>query len=163
MTKRQKLTFNSEELTQNLKTSKGQGMNAFFSPTSPLPTPASPKETAPNKTVKQTPTRKHARTRQPTQSKPSTHASTPTRTDAHMHARTLETLRRTLLNKKHLSSFTFRFKAEELEALDKATEEINAAVEQKISKNDIVRLSLSWLLKDYEENKHASVLARIFA
>jgi hypothetical protein len=32
--KRQKLNFDSQELTQNLKTSTGQGMNAFFTPSS---------------------------------------------------------------------------------------------------------------------------------
>lgn len=78
-------------------------------------------------------------------------------------ARTLAELRRAIASKKHLSSFTFRFKAEELEMLDRITEEVNEGIEQKVSKNDVVRLGLRWLLKDYEQNKQTSVLARVLA
>ena len=157
MTKRQKLDFNSDELTQNLKTSKAQGMNAFF----PTPSPTPPKQAKPKKDAEKGQASKRTRTHKRT--KPSTPASTPTRTDAQVHARTIEQLKRAILNKKHLSSFTFRFKAEELEVLDKVTETINEKMEQKISKNDVVRLSLKWLLEDYEQNKQASVLARVLA
>ena len=157
MTKRQKLDFNSDELTQHLKTSKGQGMNAFFS--APSPTPS--KQTKEARKVEKGQAPKRARTYKRT--KPSTPASTPTRTDAQVHARTIEQLKRAILNKKHLSSFTFRFKAEELEALDQVTETINEKIEPKISKNDVIRLSLKWLLEDYEQNKQASVLARVLA
>lgn len=164
MTKRQKLEFNSEELTQNLKTSVGQGMNAFFSPPSPAPSktpsdqskPARPKEKA-----KRMQTSKRARMRPHTKKR--TQTSAPTHIDAQAHARTLDELKRAILSKKHLSSFTFRFKAEELESLDRIAEEVNEGLEQKVSKNDVVRLSLRWLLKDYELNKQTSVLARVLA
>lgn len=46
MTKRQRLDFNSQELTQNLKASTGLGMNAFFTPASPPP-PAATTENQP--------------------------------------------------------------------------------------------------------------------
>ena len=106
------------------------------------------------------------RTQQPVKSsvpkKPTRHTSTQTRTDAFVHARVIDELRRLVLSKKHLSSFTFRFKSEELKALDNICEELNRHMTgQRISKNDIVRLSLNWLLKDYQKNKHASVLARV--
>ena len=65
--------------------------------------------------------------------------------------------------KKHLSSFTFRFQAEELEALDRVTDEINRNRGQKTSKNDVIRLALNWLLQDLEENKDNSTLARVLA
>ena len=161
MTKRQRLDFNSDELTANLKTSAGKGMNAFFSapsspPAKPVPQPPQPKEK-----VTQVQASKHARTHQPT--KRSMQASTPPCTDAPVHARTIEQLKRAIANKKHLSSFTFRFKTEELERLDNVTEKMNENMEQKISKNDIVRLSLVWLLQEYEQNKHTSVLARVLA
>ena len=159
MTKRQKLDFNSDELTQHLKTSKGQGMNAFFSP----PSPTSSEQAKSEKEVEKGQASKRARTHKRTRPKKSTPASTPTRTDAPVHARTIEQLKRAILNKKHLSSFTFRFKAEELEALDNVTEAMNENIAQKISKNDVVRLSLKWLLEDYEQNKQASVLARVLA
>ena len=106
---------------------------------------------------------KRARTHERTKPKQSTPTSTPTRTDAQVHARTIEHLKRAILNKKHLSSFTFRFKVEELEALDQVTEAVNEKIEQQISKNDVIRLSLKWLLEDYEQNKQASVLARVLA
>ena len=167
MTKRQKLDFNSEELTQNLKTSAGQGMNAFFSPASPTPSQPSsnkpPKPAESKKKIKKVQASKHARTRQRAPSKKHSQASTPTRTDASVHARTIEEMKRAILSKKHLSSFTFRFKAEELETLNRITEEVNESLEQKVSKNDVVRLSLRWLLKDYEQNKQTSVLARVLA
>src|SRR5262245_51668476 len=125
MTKRQKLTFNSDELTQNLKASTGQGMDAFFPKLPPTPSPSSLKETKPTQRAKQTPPSKHARTRPHTQPKRSTSASTLPRNDAQVHARTIDELKRAILNKKRLSSFTFRFKAEELETLDTVTKALN--------------------------------------
>lgn len=166
MTKRQKLSFNSEELTQNLKTSAGQGMNAFFSPPSPnlSKTPSTqPKSKTVKKEVDSVQTPKRARTHQRIEPQRIAPAPTQTHTDADVHARTIAELKRAILNKKHLSSFTFRFKSEELETLDRITEMVNDNVDQKISKNDIVRLSLKWLLSDYEKNKHTSVLARVLA
>lgn len=169
MTKRQKLDFNSEELTQNLKTSTGQGMNAFFTPSSPPPPQTLPKKQKQRKKDKAGRASKHARTQpasrqktKPASTQTSKDTSTQIRTDASVHARVLDELRRVIVNKKHLSSFTFRFKSEELEALDQVSEEIShQATGQRISKNDIVRLSLNWLLQDYEKNKQTSVLARV--
>ena len=159
MTKRQSLDFNSDELTANLKTSAGKGMNAFFpTPSSP---PAKPEPSQSKERMVPVQASKHARMHPAPKGR--AQASTPTRTDAPVHARTVEQLKRAIANKKHLSSLTFRFKAEELERLDKVTEMINENMEQKISKNDIVRLSLVWLLQEYEQNKHTSVLARVLA
>jgi hypothetical protein len=70
-------------------------------------------------------------------------------------------LREKILTKRHLSSFTFRFQPEELEALDQVTDELNEHRPQKTSKNDVVRLAVNWLLKDYEENQDGSLLAKV--
>ena len=66
-----------------------------------------------------------------------------------------------VLNKRHLSTFTFRFRGEELERLDEIAVELNQGHTQKVSKNDIIRLSLIWLLNDYDQHKHTSVLTRV--
>ena len=166
MTKRQKLDYNSEELTQNLKTSTGLGMNAFFTPSSPPPPTASTRNKKLIKKAEMRQASKRTRTQQPVKSSmpttPTRHPSTQTRTDAFVHARVIDELRRLILSKKHLSSFTFRFKSEELEILDNIYEELNRQLtRQRVSKNDIVRLSLNWLFQDYQKNKHASVLARV--
>ena len=72
-------------------------------------------------------------------------------------------LRSEFLNRRHLSSFTFRFKVKELEDLDRVTTEINKSVGQKVSKNDLVRLALNWLLQDYQTNHDRSMLAGVLA
>ncbi|MCB0164275.1 MAG: hypothetical protein KDI79_08625 [Anaerolineae bacterium] len=82
--------------------------------------------------------------------------------NARMHARIENRLKETILNKKRLTSYTFRFKTEELDAIDRFIEsELEKYTGQKISKNDIVRLGLNWLLLDFEEQKESSMLAKI--
>ena len=83
------------------------------------------------------------------------------RTDVSVHAPTAEELKRGFLDRRHLSSFTFRFKATELDGLDRVTGEVNKGTRQKVSKNDVVRLGLNWLLKDYEKNKEQSMLESV--
>ncbi len=80
-----------------------------------------------------------------------------------MRACVVGELRREFLNRRHLSSFTFRFKVKELEDLDRATAEINQTASQKVSKNDLVRLALNWLLQDYQTNHDRSMLAGVLA
>ncbi len=113
MAKRQKLNYNNEELTLHLKASAGQGMDALFSSPSP-PLPKTPLG-QPEEKDESAPARKRARTHVSKRSKTEAveGASVQTRIRAHMHARIEEELRRTVLHKKHLSSFTFRFKTEE--------------------------------------------------
>ncbi len=73
----------------------------------------------------------------------------------------VEQLRQKLLTKQHLASYTFRFRPEELERLDRLVGELNRSRTTKLSKNDLVRLALSWLLSDYEEEGQASVLMEV--
>ena len=91
-------------------------------------------------------------------------ASTNARVRARRHAGDpilTEQLRQKLLAKQHLTSYTFRFRPEELERLDRLVAELNRSRTTKLSKNDLVRLALSWLLSDYEERGRESLLMEV--
>jgi hypothetical protein len=106
-----------------------------------------------------------------TQEEKKTLASTPvnthTRTHAPIDASTktdlAESLYRKLQQKHHLSSYTFRYRLEELEALRKLDEKLQKSHPNTMSKNDLVRIAVNWLLEDYEHNGDTSMLARILA
>jgi hypothetical protein len=70
-------------------------------------------------------------------------------------------LRQKLQAKQHLSSYTFRFRAEELEQLDRLVAELNQSRTAKLSKNDLVRLALGWLLTDYEAYGPESLVVEV--
>ncbi len=70
-------------------------------------------------------------------------------------------LRQKLRTKQHLSSYTFRFRPEELEQLDRLAAELNRTRASKLSKNDLVRLALGWLLTDYEDHGQASLVVEV--
>ncbi len=101
--------------------------------------------------------------------------ATNARADANVHARThapidasdkndlAESLHRKLQQKHHLASYTFRFRPEELEELRKLDEQLGKTHPHKVSKNDLVRLGVNWLLEDVKQKKQASTLARILA
>ena len=73
----------------------------------------------------------------------------------------VDRLRQKLQTKQHLSSYTFRFRAEELEQLDRLVDELNHSRTAKLSKNDLVRLALGWLLTDYEEYGPESLVVEV--
>ena len=89
------------------------------------------------------------------------------RTQAHTNVRrpeqSIEGLHRQLQTKQHLASQTFRFHPEELVALDAASGKLKGPGARGLSKNDLVRLGLNWLLADYEQNGEESVLAQVHA
>lgn len=91
------------------------------------------------------------------------HARTHTRIDASLENDLVESLYRKLQQKHHLSSYTFRYRLEELEALRKLDEKFKKSHPNKMSKNDLVRLAVNWLLEDYEKNGETSMLVRILA
>lgn len=66
-------------------------------------------------------------------------------------------------DRQRLASSTFRFQPEELEQLDLVVEEIGRGRSRRLSKNDVVRLGLRWLLSDYESNRQRSLLGRLAA
>jgi len=147
MDKRQKLDYNTDELALHLKQSTGQGVDALFSPPSPARPIAAVEPQREEETDHNTQTHQRART----------HA----RQQPGKRTSVEQELRERVLTKRHLSSFTFRFQLEELEALDRITDEINQNGRHKTSKNDVIRLALNWLLQDYEVKKEDSMLARV--
>ncbi len=92
-----------------------------------------------------------------------THARMHTRIDASFEMGFTESLYRKLQHKHHLSSYTFRYRLEELEALRKLDEKLEKTHPNKMSKNDLVRLGVNWLLEDYEKQGDTSLLAHILA
>jgi hypothetical protein len=70
-------------------------------------------------------------------------------------------LRQQLRTRQHLSSYTFRFRAEELEQLGQLVSELNQSRTTKLSKNDLARLAVSWLLADYEERGRSSLVVEV--
>jgi hypothetical protein len=147
MTKRQTLNYNSDELALHLKQSTGQGVDALFSSPSPAP-PGAPVEQR-REEEKDNNTQAPKRARMHARQQPSRRTSFE------------QELREQVLIKRHLSSFTFRFQLEELEALDRVTDEINQNGRHKTSKNDVIRLALNWLLKEYEVKKEDSMLTKV--
>jgi len=90
------------------------------------------------------------------------------RTDARTRAsrsapsgQVVERLRQKLQARQHLSSYTFRFRAEELEQLDGLVAELNRDRAVKLSKNDLIRVALGWLLVDYDEYGSGSLVAEV--
>ena len=75
----------------------------------------------------------------------------------------IETLHQNLQEKQHLASSTFRFRPEELKDLDAVFDQVKQQHGRKVSKNDLPRLALNWLLEDYQRNKEGSVLAQVLA
>jgi hypothetical protein len=73
----------------------------------------------------------------------------------------IETLYRQLQSKKHLSSYTFRYRPEELDELERIFTQIDTEMPGKLSRNDIARLALSALFEDYHTNGEASTLALV--
>lgn len=92
-----------------------------------------------------------------------THARTHASIDASLEDDLAESLYRKLQQKHHLSSYTFRFRLEELEDLTKLDTKLEKSHPNKLSKNDLVRLGVNWLLEDYEQHGDTSMLARILA
>ena len=70
-------------------------------------------------------------------------------------------LRQKLRARQHLSSYTFRFRPEELEQLDQIVAELNQSRTSKLSKNDLARLAVSWLLADYAERGQSSLVVEV--
>jgi hypothetical protein len=72
-----------------------------------------------------------------------------------------ERLRQKLRTKQHLSSYTFRFRPEELQQLDELVTELNHSRTVKLSNNDLARLAVSWLLADYADRGPASLIVEV--
>ncbi len=124
---------------------------ASLPPDAPTADPASPGERTPVRPETRARTRAHK------------HACTDASTAARADAPSIEELYRQLQTKQHLASQTFRFRPEELAALDRIGSKLKGPGGRGLSKNDLVRLGLNWLLTDYEQNGEESVLAGVRA
>jgi len=91
-----------------------------------------------------------------------THARRSASTQAQEKRSTIiETLYRQLQSKKHLSSYTFRYRPEELDELERIFTQIEGESPGKVSRNDLARLALNALFEDYRSNGEASTLALV--
>jgi hypothetical protein len=75
----------------------------------------------------------------------------------------VEHLRRKVRAKQRLASYTFRFQPEDLEELNRVFESLQHDYQGQLSKNDLVRLGVGWLLSDYDKNGDQSMLAQVLA
>ena len=80
---------------------------------------------------------------------------------AQLESPLIDELYRSLQQKQRLASSTFRFQPDELAELDTVAAEVSQAAPGKISKNDVVRLALNWLLSDYRQNGDKSTLRKV--
>jgi hypothetical protein len=78
-------------------------------------------------------------------------------------ASTIEALYRQLQAKQRLASQTFRFQPDELAALERVAAAVKGSGARSLSKNDLVRLGLNWLIDDYDQHGQDSVLAKVCA
>jgi hypothetical protein len=114
-----------------------------------------------------TPARMHARTQTPENTGVSTPKQTQkstnkqTSTQKHMGRFNVEALYEQIRDKKHLSTGTFRYKAEELQEMENIYKLLDDQKPGRMSKNDIARLALIYLCEDFRNNGDASLLEQM--
>ena len=74
---------------------------------------------------------------------------------------TIDDLYKRIQQKRHLSGYSLRFRADELDDLDRVYKEIAERDPDALSKNDIARTALIWLLEDYHAHGDESILGQI--
>lgn len=84
-------------------------------------------------------------------------------TGASERAQLIEDLYRQVQVKQRLTQYSFRFRSDELEKLDRVFEQLKQQGAPTLSKNDLPRIALNWLLNDFEKNGGDSVLAQVLA
>jgi len=95
-----------------------------------------------------------------------TQASMPVSTHPRTHTQNkeellVEALYEQLVNRKRLSSLTFRYQSGELQALEEVFTQLDKKKPRRLSRNDIARLGLIWLIEDYQQHGEESVLAQV--
>lgn len=68
---------------------------------------------------------------------------------------------RDLLTREHPVHNSYRFTPDELDALRDVVYELEVKRGIKITKNDLVRLGLNWVMEDYRSNGKQSVVAQV--
>ena len=84
-------------------------------------------------------------------------------TSANTRASIYKCVHKTVASRSRLGGSTFRFQGEELDRLDDLVEKVNKNKTLKVSKNDVVRIALNWMLEDHDANKRASMLSNVLA
>lgn len=74
-----------------------------------------------------------------------------------------ETIRRLrdLLGEEHSLHYSYRFTRSEIDAIRDAVYELEVKHEVPVTRNDVVRLGLNWLIDDYRAHAGNSVLVRV--
>ena len=75
------------------------------------------------------------------------------RMHARMHTPLEDELEKVIAHKRHLSSYTFRFSAEELDDLEAMKDNLNTDRQQEVSKNDVIRLAVHLLRKQLDPKR----------
>ena len=169
MPKRTGLNIDSNQLSKDLQDSIGKGRKAFYSqdvisPESDAVNTDKPASQPPTVSTANNPDSNNGENDYKRRSKhASKNAPMHTLTDARTRARIYKQIKKNVIRRSRLGGFTFRYQREELDRLDRLIAEVNKNQEVKVSKNDLVRIALNWLLEDYDENKRASVLAKVLA
>ena len=65
------------------------------------------------------------------------------------------------LDEEHNLHYSYRFAREEIEALRDAVYELEAKRGLRVTRNDVVRLGLEWIIDDYKTHGKASLLVRV--
>jgi hypothetical protein len=65
------------------------------------------------------------------------------------------------LDEEHNLHYSYRFAREEIEALRDAVYELEAKRGLRVTRNDVVRLGLEWIIDDYKTHGKESLLVRV--
>jgi len=65
------------------------------------------------------------------------------------------------LDEEHSLHYSYRFTRDEIEALRDAVYELEAKRGLRVTRNDIVRLGLEWIIDDYKSHGNESLLVRV--
>lgn len=169
MANRQKLDYNSEELTQNLKRSAGQGVDAFFPERSPTSGPKSQSwakseaQQPPNNGDRQSVDRPG---KQPTESAdrqivkiPGNHEPMTPRHRENANPSMVETVRKAV-KQVGKEAATHRFTIDEKRAIADIVYTYGRQG-YRTSENEIARIAINWLVQDYQRNGPESVLEQV--
>lgn len=69
---------------------------------------------------------------------------------------------RSLLRREHRVHNTFRYTGEELAAVRDIVYEMEVRWGRKVTRNDVMRAALNWIIEDYKERKEDNFLAQLF-
>lgn len=178
MAKRQKLDYNMDELTHNLKQSTGKGVDAFFSPRSPANQPKEKvlpdrKTPAKNGHVKRSPSLVRvapSKTTKPLDTTPAkmvqgnhdamtsrSHDITPDVTTSLSQEINVK-LWREIIEETETHNSSLRMSAAEREKVEDVVRDLKRKYKIKTSMNEIARLGLLYLIYDFKKRGAQSII-----